>query len=99
MRSIYLAGAAALLLTSSALAQNAPPAGAGGGGRGAGGTNVVGTIVSFDGTTLTIKDKDGKTSAAALAPTATVSTSQKVTLADIKPNDFVATGGTLGADG
>ena len=98
MRSLYLAGLSALLMTTAAMAQNAAPA-AGGGGRGPGGTNVMGTIQSFDGTTVTIKAADGTMKSAALAPTATISTSQKVKLSDIKPNDFIATGGTLGADG
>jgi hypothetical protein len=95
MRLSTLAAVSAFLLATSALAQNAPP------GRGAGGgTNITGTIVSFDGTTLAIKaDADGAVTSAALAPNATITTSQKVKLSDIKPNEFVATGGTLGADG
>ena len=100
MRSLYLAGASALLLASTALAQNAAPAGgAPGGGRGPAGTNVTGTIQSVVGTMVTIKAADGSVKTAALAPTATFSTSQKVKLSDIKPNDFIATGGTLGPDG
>ncbi len=84
-----------LLLTAPAIlgvpawAQNAgPPA-----------PPVAGVIQSFDGKTLTLKANDGSVVAAALAPNARITMSVKKTLADIKPGDFIASGGTRGPDG
>jgi len=42
---------------------------------------------------------DGSLVAASLAPGARITLSVKKTLADIKPGDFIASGGTRGADG
>jgi hypothetical protein len=83
---------ATILLATSALAQNAAPGGAAN-------PPVAGMIQSFDGKTLTIKVNDGSVVAASLAPNARITVSVKKTLADIKPGDFIASGGTRGPDG
>ena len=77
-----------IVLAGTAIAQNAPA-----------NPPVAGTIASFDGKTLTIKDKDGKLTSAALAPNVNITFAAKRTLADIKPGDFIASGGTRGPDG
>jgi hypothetical protein len=83
---------ATMFLATSALAQNAGPGGAAN-------PPVAGMIQSFDGKTLTIKANDGSVVAASLAPNARITISVKKTLADIKPGDFIASGGTRGPDG
>src|SRR5579871_3109464 len=85
---------AAILVSSSALvspvlAQNAGPAN----------PPVAGVIQSFDGKTLSIKTAEGNVIAATLAPDARIIMNVKKTVADIKPGDFVASGGTRGPDG
>ena len=60
---------------------------------------VNGVIQSFDGKVLTIKLNDGSTGTAALASNAMITRNEKRTLADIKPGDFIASGGTRGPDG
>jgi hypothetical protein len=75
------------LLVSQAMAQTAAPA------------PVSGVVQSFDGKILTLKAADGSVVAAALAPNARIQMSVKKTLADIKPGDFIASGGTRGPDG
>lgn len=82
----------AVLLASPALAQNAGPGGPAN-------PPVAGVIQSFDGKTLTIKAADGKLVAASLAPDARITMSVKKTVADIKPGDFIASGGVRGPDG
>lgn len=77
-----------IVLAGTAIAQNAPA-----------NPPVAGTVASFDGKTLTIKDKDGKLTSAALAPNVNITFAAKRTLADIKPGDFIASGGTRGPDG
>ena len=77
------------LLAFPAWAQNAGPPPA----------PVTGVIQSFDGKTLTLKAADGSMVAAALAPNVRIQMSVKKTLADIKPGDFIASGGTRGPDG
>jgi hypothetical protein len=59
----------------------------------------AGTIQSFDGKVLTIAMPDGRKAAAPVAPDIRLIVSVKRTLADIKPGDFVASGGTRGPDG
>jgi hypothetical protein len=76
-------------LTPAGLAQNAGPNNPAG----------AGTIQSFDGKVLTIKMPDGSTATAPVAPDIRLIVSVKKTLADIKPGDFVASGGTRGPDG
>jgi len=60
---------------------------------------VMGVIQSFDGKIITIKLNDGSTGTATLSPKATITRTEKRTLADIKPGDFIASGGTRGPDG
>ena len=60
---------------------------------------VSGVIQGFDGKLLTVKLSDGSTGSANLAPNVNITYNQKRTLADIKPGDFIASGGTRGADG
>jgi hypothetical protein len=60
---------------------------------------VTGVIQSFDGKIITIKLNDGSTGTATLAANATIMRNEKRTLADIKPGDFIASGGTRGPDG
>ena len=86
--SAALALAAPSLFALPALAQNAPANPA-----------VAGVIQSFDGKTLMLKGNDGSMVTAALAPDARITLSVKKTLADIKPGDFIASGGTKGPDG
>jgi len=60
---------------------------------------VAGVVQSFDGKTVTMKLADGTVATAALAPNTTITFNAKRTLADIKPGDFIASGGTRGPDG
>ncbi len=50
---------------------------------------VRGTITSLDGNVLSVKSRDGKDLKVNLAPTFGVRYAKAVTLADIKPGDFV----------
>ena len=83
---------AAIFFAAPALAQNAAPGGTAN-------SPVAGVIQSFDGKTLTLKANDGSVVSASLAPDARITMSVKKTLADIKPGDFIASGGTRGPDG
>jgi len=60
---------------------------------------VTGVIQSFDGKAIVLKEGDGSVVSVSLAAKATISLSVKKTLADIKPGDFIASGGTRGPDG
>ncbi len=60
---------------------------------------VAGVIQSFDGKTLALKEADGTVVSGTLASNVTITLNAKRTLADIKPGDFVASGGTRGPDG
>jgi hypothetical protein len=86
---IFTSTFAMLLLTTAGFAQTmgGPPA------------PVNGTVQSFDGKTLKVKQADGSVTTAALAPNARIQLSAKASLADIKPGDFIASGGTRGSDG
>ena len=79
---------AAVLLATPAAAQNVVPI-----------APVTGVIQSFDGKVLTIKAADGSSVAASLAANAPLTVRVRRKLADIKPGDFVASGGTRGPDG
>lgn len=50
---------------------------------------VRGAITAFDGKALTVKARDGQVRQVALADNATVVATKKISLADIKPGDFV----------
>ena len=60
---------------------------------------VAGTVGKLDGNTLTVSGADGQTTAVTLADNAGVYGAEKRTLADIKPGDFVASGGIKGTNG
>jgi hypothetical protein len=60
---------------------------------------VAGTVDKLDGDALSVKATDGQTTIVTLGANAAVYGVEKRTLADIKPGDFVASGGIKGADG
>ena len=62
-------------------------------------TRVSGTVAKLDGHTLSVNEKDGQTAIVTLTPDVQVFGLAKATLADIKPGDFVASGGVKGTDG
>jgi hypothetical protein len=91
MRILTPTFCAAVLLTGTALAQTPParpnnPA-------------ITGTIKSFDGKMITVALMDGTTPTALVTPTTRITVNVKKTVADIKPGDFIASGGTMGPDG
>lgn len=59
---------------------------------------VAGTVDKLDGNTLSVKAAD-QTTLVTLAADAAIFGVEKRTLGDIKPGDFVASGGVKGADG
>jgi hypothetical protein len=90
MRSTYIAAVFIAFLAAPALAQTAP----------AGTTmRVVGTVDKLDGNNLTVNMKDGQAVTVMLADNAAVFGLEKRTLADIKPGDYLASGGVKGTDG
>jgi len=91
-RIAFLVVALAGLIVVPALAQN-PPAPQGSP------TRVRGTIDKLDGKTLTVMTKDGSTATVTLADDVGVYVLAKITLADIKPGDAVASTGVKGSDG
>jgi hypothetical protein len=60
---------------------------------------VRGTIVSLDGSTLTVKTREGATSALALKPGWKVAGVAKASVEDIKPGDFVGIASLPAANG
>lgn len=88
---LFLVAAAALaaLVATPALAQN-PPAAT---------VRVAGTIEKFAGNNLTVNMNDGKTVTVTLNDNAAIYGVEKRTIADIKPGDYVASGGVKGNDG
>ena len=90
MRATSIAGVFAALLAVPALAQT-PPQGAP--------VRVVGTIDKLEGNNLTVNTKDGQAVTVVLADNAAVFGVEKRTLTDIKPGDFLASGGVKGTDG
>ncbi len=90
MRSTYIAAVFIAFLAAPALAQTAPS-----------GTTmrVVGTVDKLDGNNLTVNMRDGSAVTVMLADTAAVFGAEKRTLADIKPGDYLASGGVKGTDG
>ena len=90
MRFLFAMMVASLLTVSPALAQQ--------GGGGAANPAVTGVIKSFDGKTLVLDAKDGAVTTVVTSTTRiTVNVPKKLT--DIKPGDFIASGGTRGPDG
>ncbi len=90
MRSTCSAAAFILFLALPALAQT-PPAGTP--------MRVVGSVDKLDGNNLTVNIKDGQAVTVALADNAAVFGVEKRTVADIKPGDYLASGGVRGTDG
>src|SRR5579862_7351482 len=90
MRFLFAIVVASSLMASAASAQQ--------GGGGAANPPVTGMIKSFDGKTLVLDAKDGAVTTVVTSTTRiTVNVPKKVT--DIKPGDFIASGGTRGPDG
>ena len=90
MRSTYIAALFVAFLAVPALAQTA-----------AEGTRqrVVGTVDKLDGNNLMVNAKDGPTLTVVLEDKAAVFGVEKRAITDIKPGDYVASGGVKGADG
>jgi hypothetical protein len=62
-------------------------------------TRIVGTVEKLDGAALTVATNDGQTMTVAMASNVAIYGVEKRTLADLKPGDFVASGGVKGTDG
>jgi hypothetical protein len=90
MRSTYIAALFIAFLAVPALAQ-APPEGTR--------MLVAGTVDKLDGNNLTVNLRDGPAVTVVLADNAAVFGVEKRTVADIKPGDFLASGGVKGTDG
>jgi hypothetical protein len=68
--------------------------------QGTGAINVLGTVDKLDGTTMVLRSDDGGAAESfRLAADVLVLQSRPATLADIRPNDFVASAARPGADG
>jgi hypothetical protein len=79
--------AAMAFAAASASAQGTPP------------INVLGTIDRIDATSIAIKGDDGAVQTFKLAPTLIVVQNKPATLADIRPDDFIASAAKRGRDG
>ena len=90
MRSTYIATLFIAFIAMPALAQ-APAEGAR--------QRVVGTVDKLDGNNLMVKANDGQPVIVVLDDKAAVFGVEKRTLADIKPGDYLASGGVKGTDG
>jgi hypothetical protein len=60
---------------------------------------VRGTITTFDGTVLAVKSRDGKELALQMTDKTTVAAARAITLADLKPGDYVGVTTMKRADG
>lgn len=60
---------------------------------------VVGTVDKLDGNNLMVKENDGQPVIVVLADNAAVFGVEKRTIADIKPGDYLASGGVKSTDG
>jgi len=60
---------------------------------------IRGTIKSFDGKSISLALPDGTSSTMQVTAATRITLNVKKTLADIKPGDFIASGGTMGPDG
>ena len=88
MRSTYIA---TLFIAFIAMPALAPAEGAR--------QRVVGTVDKLDGNNLMVKANDGQPVTVVLDDNAAVFGVEKRTLADIKPGDYLASGGVKGTDG
>jgi len=98
MRFLYAMAIALSLMTPAAFAQGGGQ-GQGVGGRGPATPPVAGVVKTFDGKTLVVTAKDGSTLTAMVSSTTRITNNVPKTVADIKPGDFIASGGTRGPDG
>ncbi len=89
----------AMVITGSLMLTATGAFAQGGGGGGAANRPVAGVVKTFDGKTLVMDTKDGGTVSALVTPTTRITINVPKTLADIKPGDFIASGGTVGPDG
>ena len=89
MRSTHIAALFIAFLALPALAQ--APAGTT--------MRVAGTVDKLDGNNLTVNMKDSPAVTVVLADNAAVFGVEKRTIADIKPGDYLASGGVKGTDG
>lgn len=90
MRWTYIAAVFIAFLATPALAQTTPD-----GAR----MRVVGTVDKLDGNNLRVNMTGGQAVTVVLADNAAVFGLEKRTLADIKPGDYLASGGVKGTDG
>jgi hypothetical protein len=60
---------------------------------------IRGTITDFDGTMLSVKSRDGRDLMIELGEKASVAAAKAITLADLKPGDYVGSATMKGADG
>ena len=60
---------------------------------------IVGTVDRLDDSSLTVNTKNGEAVAVALRPDAAIFGMEGRTVADIKPGDFIASGGVKNSDG
>ena len=90
MRPTYIAALFIAFLAMPALAQ-APAEGTR--------QRVVGTVDRLDGNNLMVKSNDGQPVTVLLDGNAAVFGVEKRTIADIKPGDYLASGGVKGTDG
>jgi len=84
-RRLFLAGA--MLASTGAIAQTAPP------------TRVRGTVAALEGNTLTVNSRDGQKLEIMLKDGFAVASVKKVELSSIEPNSFIGTATRTGADG
>jgi hypothetical protein len=84
-RRLFLA--AAMLASTGAIAQTAPP------------TRVRGTVAALEGNTLTVNSRDGQKLEIMLKDGFAVASVKKVELSSIEPNSFIGTATRTGADG
>jgi hypothetical protein len=87
MRFLFALMVTGSLMITAAYAQQAPA-----------NPPVAGVVKTFDGKTLVVDAKNGMVSAQ-VAPGTRITVNVPKTLADIKPGDFIASGGTRGSDG
>ncbi len=90
MRLFLTASFASLLLAAPVLAQGVP---------GPASPPIAGTVKSFDGKTLEVSATGGAALSVAVTPATRITLTVPKTVADIKPGDFIASGGTRGPDG
>ena len=84
-RRLFLAGA--MLASTGAIAQTAPP------------TRVRGTVAALEGNSLTVNSRDGQKLEIMLKDGFAVASVKKVELSSIEPNSFIGTATRTGADG